>query len=60
MSLWGLYSYNQDLFNGFTPPVYDGAQVFDKQDFIDNLLLETESLEVLYSDPKFMQMAIRM
>lgn len=58
MSLWGLYNYNPDLFNGFTPPVYDGAQVFDKQDFIDNLLLETESLEVLYSDPKFMQMAI--
>lgn len=58
MSLWGLYSYNPDLFDGFTPPVYDGAQVFDKQDFIDNLLLETESLEVLYSDPKFMQMAI--
>lgn len=58
MSLWGLYNYNPDLFNGFTPPVYDGAQVFDKQNFIDNLLLETESLEVLYSDPKFMQMAI--
>lgn len=58
ISLWGLYSYNPDLFDGFTPPVYDGAQVFDKQDFIDNLLLETESLEVLYSDPKFMQMAI--
>ena len=58
MSLWGLYSYNPDLFDGFTPPVYDGAQVFDKQDFIDNLLLETEGLEVLYSDPAFMQMAI--
>lgn len=58
MSLWGLYSYNPDLFDGFTPPVYDGSQVFDKQDFIDNLLLETEGLEVLYSDPAFMQMAI--
>lgn len=58
MSLWGLYSYNPDLFDGFTPPVYEGAQVFDKQDFIDNLLLETEGLEVLYSDPAFMQMAI--
>lgn len=58
ISLWGLYSYNPDLFNGFTPPVYDGAQVFDKQDFIDNLLLDTEGLEVLYSDPAFMQMAI--
>lgn len=58
MSLWGLYTYNPSLFDGFTVPVYDGSAVFDKQDFIDNLILDTEGLEVLYSDPDFMQAAI--
>lgn len=58
MSLWGLYSYNTDLFSGVTIPKHNNLPLFYKQDFIDNLLLESEGLEVLYTDPDFMQQAI--
>lgn len=58
MSLWGLYSYNTDLFSGITIPKHNNLPLFYKQDFIDNLLLESEGLEVLYTDPDFMQQAI--
>lgn len=59
LSLWGLYTYNTDLFNGLqVPKDPDDAEVFTKQDLIDNILLELAELEVLYTDPLFMQDAI--
>lgn len=59
LSLWGLYTYNTDLFDGLQVPTDpDEAELFDKQDLIDNILLELAELEVLYTDPDFMQQAI--
>ena len=64
MSLWGLYTYNADLFDGITVPVDrvtdpdNPTAVFQKADLIDNLLLDLAELEVLYTDPTFMQQAI--
>lgn len=59
LSLWGLYTYNTNLFDGLQiPEDPDGAAVFQKQDLIDNILLELAELEVLYTDPSFMQQAI--
>ena len=58
MSLWGLYSYNEHLFDGITIPKHNNLPIIWRQDLIDNILLETEGLEVIYSDPNFMQQAI--
>lgn len=64
LSLWGLYTYNTDLFDGITVPVDrvtdpdNPTAVFQKADLIDNLLLDLAELEVLYTDPTFMQQAI--
>lgn len=59
LSLWGLYTYNPDLFTGLTVPTDDNSEPYiDKQDLVDNLLLEAAELEVLYTDPVFMQQAI--
>lgn len=59
LSLWGLYTYNPDLFAGLqVPEDPDGSPVFEKQDLIDNILLELAELEVLYTNPDFMQQAI--
>ena len=57
MTLIGLYNYkqtfNQDLFSGLELP-----EGYDKQTFIDSLLLEHGEKPVLYSNPDFMQNAI--
>ena len=57
MTLIGLYNYkqtfNQDLFSGLELP-----EGYDKQTFIDSLLLEHGEKCVLYSNPDFMQNAI--
>ena len=57
MTLIGLYNYkqsfNQDLFSGLELP-----EGYDKQTFIDSLLLEHGEKSVLYSNPDFMQNAI--
>lgn len=57
MTLIGLYNYkqtfSQDLFSGLELP-----EGYDKQTFIDSLLLEHGEKCVLYSNPDFMQNAI--
>lgn len=53
MSFLGLYSYDNTLFNGLQVP----AGV-NKQLLIDNFLIETAELEVLYAEPAFMKNAI--
>lgn len=58
LDLWGLYSWNEKLFDGITIPKHNNLPIIWKQDLIDNILLETEGLEVIYSDPDFMQQAI--
>lgn len=55
LDLIGLYNYNQDLLSELTLP----EEIEDKrQILIENLLLDTAELEVIYPDPSFMQKAI--
>lgn len=55
LDLIGLYNYNPKLLDELVLP----EAIEDKRgDLIDNLLLETAELEVLYTDPDFMQKAI--
>lgn len=53
MSVWGLYQISPTLFDGLSVP--DGV---DKENVKDNILLESENLEVLYSNPDFLKAAI--
>ena len=53
LTLIGLYNYNPNLFDSLTLP--DG---YDKDDFIDSLLLEHGEKCVLYTNPDFMKNAI--
>ena len=53
MSVWGMYQISPTLFDGLSVP--DGI---DKENVKDNILLESESLEVLYSNPDFLKAAI--
>ena len=53
LTLVGLYNYNPQLFDGLTLP--DG---YDKDTFIDALLLEHGEKCVLYTNPDFMRNAI--
>ena len=56
LSLWGLYTYNDQLFSGIQiPKDPDNAPIFQLQDLIDNLLQDLAELEVLYTNPTFMQ-----
>lgn len=53
MSLWGLYQIDPTILDGLIVPTgMDGSNVKD------NLLLETESMEILYPDPDFLKAAI--
>ena len=53
MSLWGLMQIDQTILDGFIVPTgMDGDMVKN------NLLLETESMEILYPDPAFLKAAI--
>lgn len=54
LSLLGLYHANNALFSGLVLP-----EGIDAETMIDNLLLETAELEVLFANPYFMQNAIR-
>lgn len=54
LTLIGLYNVDSDLFDNLTLP--DG---YDKQTFIDSLLLEHGEKCVLYSNPDFMKLAFK-
>lgn len=53
LTLIGLYNYDSTLFDGLTLPAD-----YDKQTFIDSLLLEHGEKCVLYADPAFMKFSI--
>lgn len=53
MSLWGLYQIDQTILDGLTVPTG-----MDADNVKDNLLLETESLEILYPNAPFLKAAI--
>lgn len=53
MSLWGLYQVDPTILDGLIVPTgMDGDNVKD------NLLLETESMEILYPNAPFLKMAV--
>lgn len=53
MSLWGLYQIDSSILDGLTLPAG-----MDADNVKDNLLLETESMEILYPNTLFLKMAI--
>lgn len=53
MSVWGLYQISPTLFDGLSVP-----NGIDRENVKDNILLESENLEVLYSNPDFLKAAI--
>lgn len=53
MSILGLYSLNKNIFDGLYLP-----EDVDKDILIDNLLQECSELEILYTEPSFMQFMI--
>lgn len=53
MSVWGLYQIDPTILDGLHLP-----EAVDRETLVDNLLLETESLEVLYPSPAFLKKAV--
>ena len=56
ISFLGLYTWDDTLFENLALP--EGFTADDKTILINNLLMETAELEVIYSDPDFMKNAI--
>ena len=56
LSVLGLYKYDDTIFNNMVYPTGFGTD--DKTTFVNNLLMEVAELEVLYTDPYFMKLAI--
>lgn len=57
MTLMGLYQFDNTIFDGLSLPV-EFTQT-DRETLIDNLILDTAELEILYPDAHFMMLAIR-
>lgn len=56
LSFLGLYNWDNTIFNDMTLP--DDFTQDDKEIIVNNLLMESAELEVLYPDPDFMKQAI--
>lgn len=57
LSLLGLYEFDDKLFDGFNYPAEFTPD--ERKTLIDNLILDTAELELLYPDAHFMAIAIR-
>lgn len=57
MSILGLYNYDDTIFDDMSYPT--GFSTADKTVFVDNLLMDLAELEVIYTSPDFMKMAIQ-
>lgn len=57
LSLMGLYEFDDKLFDGFNYPAEFTPD--ERNTLIDNLMLDTAELELLYPDAHFMAIAIR-
>ena len=53
LSLYAMYTFNPSLFDDVTLPMD-----VDKDTLVTNLLMECAELEILYTDPNFLKMAI--
>lgn len=54
MSLWAMYQWDRTLFDGLQVP-----SGIDKSTIVNNLIMESAELEVLYTDPDFLKQAIK-
>lgn len=61
ITLYGLYTWEADLFSLMDwPDAFTGDEpILSKETFVNNLLMETINLEVLFPDPEIMKNAIR-
>lgn len=53
MSILGLYNWDNSIFDGFSPP-----KLFEKDIYINSILMECAELEFLYPDPDFAKSSI--
>ena len=62
LSIQGIYEYDPTVFDGFDSPVYtdpDGAiHTLDRNDVINNILLQCAELELIYPSAQMMKFAI--
>ena len=53
LSIWGMYMYNKDLFKDMSIPTQ-----LNRQTLIDNILLECNEMQILYTNWSFLKSAI--
>lgn len=59
IDLLGLYNYDNTVLNGLKLPTdEEGTELIDRSELIDNLLMETAELELVYGSAPFMKTAI--
>ena len=62
LSIQGIYEYDQTVFDGFDSPSYTDdnnvVHTLNRDDVINNILLQCAELEVVYPSPKMMKLAI--
>ena len=56
-SLWGLYQYDEDILNTLVLPSSFTAE--EKQTIKDNILIESAELELYWTNPDFLKVAIQ-
>ena len=62
LSIQGIYEFDPTVFEGFEAPTYidpdDNVHVLNRDDVINNILLQCAELEVVYPSPQMMKFAI--
>ena len=62
LSIQGIYEYDSTVFDGFESPSYTDSNnvthTLDRDDVINNILLQCAELEVVYPSPSMMKFAI--
>lgn len=62
LSIQGIYEYDPSVFDGFDSPSYTDANnvthTLNRDDVINNILLQCAELEVIYPSPSMMKFAI--
>lgn len=62
LSIMGMYEYDQSIFDGLDVPTYtdadDNVHIINKDDVINNIMLQCAELELIYSNIETMKLAI--
>lgn len=62
LSIQGIYEFDPTVFDGFDSPTYtdedNNIHILDRDDVINNILLQCAELEVIYPSPTMMKFAI--